>query len=82
MGAPRVEITVYKTTAIMNAGEPHIEHDFDTHIGFNDGQAGVPGHYAIAEIPDIVQGPGTDMQRVLLRHRAGSSAARRLDRGQ
>ncbi|HEV1998639.1 MAG TPA: carboxypeptidase regulatory-like domain-containing protein, partial [Candidatus Dormibacteraeota bacterium] len=52
-----VENTVYKTTAIMNAGEPHIEHDFDTHIGFNDGQAGVPGHYAIAEIPDIVQGP-------------------------
>ena len=53
------EFTIYPTTAVLNAGEPHIEHDNDTHLGFNDGQAGVPGHFAIAEIPDLGLGNGS-----------------------
>jgi hypothetical protein len=58
------EFTVYVTTdAILNSGEPHIEHDADTHLGFHDSTGdpgsgtGVPGHYAIAEIPDVNLGP-------------------------
>jgi len=53
------ETTIYRTTAVLNAGQPKVEYDNDTHLAFNDGQPGVPGHFAIAELPNLALGNGS-----------------------
>ena len=48
------ETTVFVTTATMN--HIRVEHDADTHIAIDDGTrnaATTPGHFMIAELPDI-----------------------------
>jgi Carboxypeptidase regulatory-like domain len=55
------ETTIYRTTAVLNTGQPKVEYDNDTHLAFNDGQPGVPGHFAIAELPNLALGNGTTL---------------------